>query len=326
MNILTALTIEEAGRAKLLLAAKVASMMGRKLEEGDWKEVYCKAKNIPDSGWSNLQIDVNYRGLGIELKMLRIPQLGAKSIRDICGTPRMHPAATRSIRIDNVNLPADEVMKDVLTQYSDLIEEHTNQVRDASPDGSADMRFGWLLWEDRLREFLYFEEAMTKPDPANYSATWNETPPRGNRKPSKSLWIFDKQSGAKRYSVTTSAGIKIQPYFDVPPPGDPNLLYFRVQSEPLDDDTVVLWVSAATAERLKGLLGSTDRQVVSDAVSRASRSSVRDTLADAADAGLAVPIQVSKEAFDILIEHWVAVSDEHRIQQLIEVLSSDPVA
>ena len=326
MNTLTALTIEEAGRAKLLLAAKVASMMGRKLEEGDWKEVYCKAKNIPDSGWSNLQIDVNYRGLGIELKMLRIPQLGAKSIRDICGTPRMHPAATRSIRIDNVNLPADEVMKDVLTQYSDLIEEHTNQVRDASPDGSADMRFGWLLWEDRLREFLYFEEAMTKPDPANYSATWNETPPRGNRKPSKSLWIFDKQSGAKRYSVTTSAGIKIQPYFDVPSPGDPNLLYFIVQSESLDDDTVVLWVSAATAERLKGLLGSTDRQVVSDAVSRASRSSVRDTLADAADAGLAVPIQVSKEAFDILIEHWVAVSDEHRIQQLIKVLSSDPVA
>ena len=326
MSASAALTIEEAARAKLLLAAKVASMMGRKLEEGDWKEVYCKAKNIPDSGWSNLQIDVNYRGLGIEIKMLRITQLGAKSIRDVCGTPRMHPAATRSIRIDDVNLPAGEVMKDVLTQYSDLIEEHTNQVRDASPDGSADMRFGWLLWEDQLREFLYFEEVMTKPDPAKYSATWNETPARGTRKASKSLWIFDKQTGAKRYSVTTSAGIKIQPYFDVPPPGDPNLLYFRVQSEPLNDDTVVLWVSAATAERLKGLLGSTDRQVVSDAVSRASTSSVRDTLADAADSGIAVPIQVSKEAFDILIEHWDAVSDEHRIQQLIEVLSSDSVA
>lgn len=325
MSTLAALTIEEGRRAKLLLAAKVASMMGRKLEEGDWKEVYCKAKNIPDSGWSNLQIDVNYRGLGVEIKMLRITQLGSKSIRDVCGTSRMHPAATRSIRIDDVDLPADEVMKDVLTQYSDLIEEHTNQVRDASADGSADMRFGWLLWEDQLREFLYFEEPMTKPNPANYSATWNETPARGARKGSKSLWIFDKQSGAKRYSVTTSAGIKIQPYFDVPPPGDPNLLFFRVQSEPLDNDTVVLWVSAATAERLKGLLGSTDRQVVSDAVSRASRSSVRDTLADTTDGSLAVPIQVSKEAFDILIEHWDAVSDEHRVQQLIEVLRSDPV-
>ena len=180
--------------------------------------------------------------------------------------------------------------------------------------------------QDQLREFLYFEEAMTKPDPAKYTATWNNTPARGTRKASKSLWIFDKQIGAKRYSVTTSAGIKIQPYFDVPPPGDPNLLYFRVQSEPLDDDTVVLWVSAATAERLKELLGSTDRQVVSDAVSRASRSSVPDTQADTADASLAVPIQVSKEAFDILIEHWETVNDDRRIQQLIEVLSSDPVA
>ena len=101
MSTLTALTTEEAGRAKLLLAAKVASMVGRKLEEGDWKEIYCKAKNIPDSGWSNLQIDVNYGGLGIELKILRITRLGAKAIKDICGTTRMHPAATRSIRIDD---------------------------------------------------------------------------------------------------------------------------------------------------------------------------------------------------------------------------------
>ena len=182
------------------------------------------------------------------------------------------------------------------------------------------------MWEDQLREFLYFEEAMTKPDPAKYSATWNDTPARETRKASKSLWIFDKQTGAKRYSVTTSAGIKIQPYFDVPPPGDPNLLYFRVQSEPLDDETVVLWVSTATAERLKGLLGSTDRQVVSDAVSRGSRCSVRDIQADTADASLAVPIQVSKEAFDILIEHWNGVSDDQRMQQLIEVLSSDSVS
>ena len=94
----------------------------------------------------------------------------------------------------------------------------------------------------------------------------------------------------------------------------------------MDDDTVALWVSAATAERLKWLLGSTDRQVVSDAVSRASRSSAPNTFAGAADASLAVPIHVSKEAFDILIEHWDAVSDEHRIQQLIEVLSSDSMA
>ena len=321
MSTLPALTSEEAERLKRLLAAKVASMMGRKLEEGDWSEVYCKAKDIPESGWSNLHIDVNHEGLGIEIKSLRITQLGKRSLKDVCGTTKMHPAATRSIRIDDVNLPAGEVMKDVLTQYSNLIEERTNRVKENSPDGSADMRIGWVLWEDELQEFLYFEEPMTKPDPANYSATWNETPPRGARKGSKSLWIYDRKTGTKRYSVTTSAGVKIQPYFDVPPPDDPDLLYFRVQSEPVNENTVVLWVSSVTANRLQVLLGSTDRETVSEAVTQAATYTTSNTPTATADSGFAVPIEVSKEAFDILIEHWNGVSDEDRIQQLIAALN-----
>ena len=195
MNTLPVFTTEEEQRGKLLLAAKVASMMGRKLEEGDWSEVYCKTKNIPEERWSNLRIDVNYNGLGVEFKMLRVPRLRGKSIKEVCGTSRMHPAATRSIRIVDTNLAAIDVMTDVLTQYSDLIEERTNQVRSKSPDGSADMRVGWLLWENCLREFLYFEEAMEKPDPADFTACWNETPAQGTRKASKSLWIFDRATG-----------------------------------------------------------------------------------------------------------------------------------
>ena len=81
MNTIPAFSEEEAKRIKIFLAAKVASMMGRKIEEGDWSEVYCKAKNIPDAGWSNLHIDVNHKGLGVEFKMLRIPQLRGKPIR-----------------------------------------------------------------------------------------------------------------------------------------------------------------------------------------------------------------------------------------------------
>ena len=54
MTTLRAFSILQARKAKVLLAAKVANMMGRKFEEGDWSEVYCKAKDIPDSGWSNL--------------------------------------------------------------------------------------------------------------------------------------------------------------------------------------------------------------------------------------------------------------------------------
>lgn len=320
MNALPVFTEEEKKRAKILLAAKVASMMGRKLEEGDWSEVYCKAKDIPENGWSNLHIDVDHNGLGIEFKMLRIAQLRGQPIKSVCGTTRMHPAATRSIRIEDTSRPANDVMVDVLSQYSALIDERTERVRQNSPDGTAEMRLGWLLWEDDLREFLYFEELMQKPNPNNYYAEWNETAARGARKPSKSLWIFDKSTNKKCYSVTTSAGIKIQPYFDVPPPNDPNLIYFRVQSERFDDDTIILWVAAATAAQLKDRLGSIDKEVVSNAVFEAAEKERHDEGFTIDDLQAAIPIYVSKEAFDLLISNWEAVSDDHRVQLLIQSL------
>ena len=72
MACLQAFTDEEKERAKRWLATQVAAMMGRKLEEGDWSHVYCRAKGIPEAKWSNLHIDVNYQGLGLEMKLLRI--------------------------------------------------------------------------------------------------------------------------------------------------------------------------------------------------------------------------------------------------------------
>jgi hypothetical protein len=226
MTALQAFTEEEEKRAKVFLATQVAAMMGRKLEEGDWSKVYCQAKNIPDGGWSNLHIDVNYKGLGLEMKLLRIPGLENRSLKSFCGTTLMHPAATRSIRIDDTNLAADVVMRSVFTQYAELIQSRTARVQEAAPGVTPDMRTGWLTWEDNLTEFLYFEEPMLAPNPDNYTAEWNITPAKGARKPSKSLWIYDKVTKQKRYSVTTSAGIKIQPYFDIPHPGDKNLYYF----------------------------------------------------------------------------------------------------
>ena len=320
MSTLPVFSLEESRRTKMLLAAKVVSMWGRKLEEGDWSEVYCKAKGIPDQAWSNLHIDVDYNGLGIEFKMLRITQLRDRSIKSICGTPLMHPAATRSIRIDNVELPANDVMKDVLNQYGNLIEERTQRVRDNNPAGTAEMRLGWLLWESSLREFLYFEEPMAKPNSDYYYAEWNETAARGIRKASKSLWIYEKATNKKRYSVTTTAGIKIQPYFDVPPPSDPNLAYFCVQSEPLNDDTIVLWVAAATAEQLNKRLGSINKEVVSQAVFEAARRGQKPDISLADNLHEAVPIQVTKEAFNLLLSQWEAVSDDHRVQLLIDSL------
>ena len=321
MRTLSVFSKEEIKRTKRLLAAKVVSMMGRKLEEGDWSEVYCEAKGIPEPNWSNLHIDVNHNGLGVEFKMRRINHLRGKSIKDVCGTSLMHPAATRSIRIDNVQLPANDVMDDVLGQYANLIEEHTQRVRDNNPAGGADMRLGWLLWEPSLREFLYFEEPMTKPNSDRYYAEWNETEPRGTRKASRSLWIYERATRMKKYSVTTSAGIKIQPYFDVPPPDDPNLAYFCVQSEPLDDDTIILWVAAVTAKQLEQRLGSINKEVVSQAVFEAAQRTQRGLVSPVNNMDAAIPIQVTKEAFGLLLDQWEAVSDEHRVQLLLQSLT-----
>lgn len=320
MPTLVAFTEVESQRAKLFLATHVATMMGRKLEEGDWSDVYCQAKAIPEAGWSNLHIDVNYNGLGLELKLLRMAQLNGKPLKSVCGTTQMHPAATRSIRIDDAALPADDVMQDVFAQYAALIGARTARVAEAAPGVPPDMRTGWLIWEDSLTEFLYFEEPMVAPNPELFYAEWSTTPARGARKGSKSLWVYEKNTNKKRYSVTTSAGIKIQPYFDVPSPTDANLYYFRVQSEPIGTDTVLLWVAAATAGGLEHRLGSLERDVVSAAIMEVlSQQTAPVPAADVLpDVAVAIPLTV--EAHERLTAAWDAVSDEHRAQLLLKAL------
>lgn len=311
---------QQQSSAKIHLATKVAHMMGRKLEEGDWGAVYCAAKGIPDGGWSNLNIDVNHQGLGVEHKLLRCSSLNGKPIKSVCGTTMMHPAATRSVRIENTRVPANDVMLDVFRQYAALIADRAKSVKAVCPNAEPDLRIGWLLWEDLLTEFLYFEQRLESPSSAQYYAQWNETPAKGARKSSKSLWIFDKETHKKRYSVTTSAGIKIQPYFDVPSPADPNLYYFRVQSEFIDDDTVKIWVAASTARAIRRVLGGLEKDRVSLAVIEAAR--VVASMSPPASLGqdMAQPILLSKEAFDIFQSTWEGVSDEHRAQLFLETL------
>jgi hypothetical protein len=321
MPTLRAFTDQEARQAKIFLATQVAAMMGRKLEEGDWSRVYCQAKSIPEAGWSNLHIDVNHNGLGLEMKLLRVPQLNGKPLKSVCGTTLMHPAATRSIRIDDTSIPANDVMRDVFSQYAELIRQRTSRVQSIAPETPPDMRTGWLIWEDALTEFLYFEEKMTPPNPDCYYAEWNETPARGVRKSSKSLWIYDRETNQKRYSVTTSAGIKIQPYFDVPPPSDPNLYYFRVQSEPVDAETICLWVSSSTAKAIRQRLGSLERDVVSCAIIDVLSREIIPAASTSPEDDLAVAIPITVEAHKRLMSSWEAVSDEHRAQLLLKALT-----
>ena len=319
---LRAFTGTELARAKVLLAAQVASMMGRKLEEGDWNTVYCRAKGFPEEGWSNLYIDVNYNGIGVEMKLLRARGSGNGTLKNVCGQTLMHPSATRSIRIRNTGGAAQEVMNEVFEQYGALIRQRTAHVWARTPKGvEVDMRTGWLIWEKNLVEFLYFEEPMRAPEPDRYFAEWHESVGRGMRKPSRSLWIYDRVTKQKRYSITTGAGIKIQPYFDVPPPSDENLYYFRVQSEPVGPDTVLLWVTTSTARELKERLGSLGRDVVSTAILDAARRGARTSVAVRDDEEPAISIAVSVEAHERLTEVLGGVNDEHRVQLLLRALS-----
>ncbi len=301
--------------------------MGRKLEEGDWSSVYCKAKGIPGRGWSNLYTDVIHEGLGVEMKLLRIANLNGKPLKSVCGTTLMHPAATRSIRIDDTSADPQQVMNSVFTQYAELIQQRRDRVESqAHPRTQIDMRIGWLIWENSLTEFLYFEEPMLPPDPAEYYAMWSITKAQGIRKPSKNLWIYNSETKKKRFSVTTSAGIKIQPYFDVPPPCDKHLYYFRVQSEPLNPDTILLWMTSCTANALREKLGSLDCEIVSAAVVKVLEKgegiipSAETNLED----DMAVPVPISATAHTKLMGAWDAVSDEHRARLLLKALKLDP--
>jgi hypothetical protein len=310
----SAFSAEEYQKVHRLLASKVALMMGRKFEEDDWAEIYCSAKNIPHRGWSNLNIDVMYNGLGVEHKMLKAKNI---TLKTLCGTRPMHPALTRSIRIPATN-DADEAMHDILSQYADLLEQRKQKLRELYPDFTLDMRTGWLLWQESLEEFMYFEEEMLSPNPNDYRAEWSEKASRGARKQSRNLWIFEKETGYKRYSVTTEAGAKIQPYFDIPPPNDPNLYLFRVQGEILESGFVRLWLSTSSYRDLQRLLGTTSSDLVSARILEISKQEQKTELD--ADGNLAQAILISQEAYTHLKETFEGVSDEHLIQLFIEQL------
>jgi hypothetical protein len=300
-------------KAHSLLASKVATMMGRKMEEGDWASVYCAAKNIPHTGWSNLNIDVCHAGLGVEHKMLCVKS--GKPMLEHCGMSLMHPSATRSIRIPATEGDPTDIAAQVLAQYADLIERRRQKVAETAGGIEPDMRVGWLLWQESLREFLYFEEEMLPPAPADYIAEWKESG-GGARKTSRNLWVYEKDTGRKRFSITTSAGAKIQPYFDVPPPNHSCLYYFCAQGEHLKGGLVRIWITPTTAILLKKILGSIDKETLSSAIIEASRefSGVEGEKAKGERIESAEPMIITEEAYSALTEAFNGVSDEHKIQ------------
>jgi hypothetical protein len=231
----------------------------------------------------------------------------------------MHPSATRSIRLPDSADP-DQVMREVLSQYADLIEQRRVKIKQDYPHSEPDMRTGWLLWQANLKEFLYFEEEMMAPNPENYFAEWKESG-GGSRKSSKNLWVYEKETGEKRFSVTTAAGAKIQPYFDVPPPNEPYLYFFRVQGEDLGNGFIRIWVREATERELRRLLGQLNPENLSEAIIRITAETGDTNTSLNLPLETAIPLVITSDAYQLLNASFPGVSDEHMIQLFIQQLS-----
>lgn len=319
---LPAFTAEQQIIAHELLATRVAFMMGRQFEEDDWAEVYCRAKGIQKRGWSNLKIDVMHGSFGVEHKRIRAKSKG--DIRDCCGKSIMHPSATRSIRVPPSTTDPAVAMRDVLTQYGELIQNRTEQVKLASGSAtSPDMRTGWLIWQDSLRQFLYFEEEWTIPNPDDYKAEWVQHAGGGARKPSTNLWVIEKQTDRKRYSITSDAGPKIQPYFDVPPVTDPNLYTFTVIGEAIRTGRIRVWITDSTHRDLKRLLGALTTESLSAAVMKTAGILKRLDPIEEARHEHAAPFEITVAAYQELTTALPGKNDDHCFQLLVQHLSQN---
>lgn len=255
-NYMTPFTHDELVHANALVQRLAVSLQGRKLEEGDWTEVYCRVKGAPIPGWSNLPFrDYIHNGVGVEFKLLCRPN----PIGDV-GRALMHPSATRTISFDESE-PAETAKLKVLSQWAAQIEQFEHRIAATSTTRQVDARWGVLLWSPDHRQFLYFEEKLDKPDPNNFTARWHDGRHRGNA--TRNLHIFDRVTGRKKFSCTLPRnGAKLQPYFTVPTVAQGAVLFELEQS-----DQVPLYITRALRERLSiDFPNHTDDEIIQELV------------------------------------------------------------
>ena len=243
-RIVHAFSEEEADLVQQMLTDLVRALRivpgGGKIEEEYWSYIYHKVRKAPVAGWSNLPMrDFCHAGLGVEFKLLK----RTSPLKDQ-GRRLMHPSATRRIDFDP-SLGAEACKTKVLTQFANQISAFRKRVAETAAGVTPDIRWGVFLWSPSLEEFLYFEEVMEEPNPDDFYAEFVEGQHRG--RPTRSLYIFEKETGVKRYSVTMpERGAKIQPYFDVPQVGR-GAYAFMVP----DDGFKSVWLNAETFEALQ---------------------------------------------------------------------------
>lgn len=298
----------ERQRAYKLIASKVATMGGRKLEEDDWNSVYLQAKQIPGSGWSNTDLDINHEGLGVESKLKKSTRQGG--VLSYCGETVMHPAGTRAVEPPPNGFGGgdpDEAAKFMIEEYANYIRRRKEEVRENAPNDEVDLRISLLMWEGDLSEFIYFErDWSTPPDPNDYYGEWHHHNRSGSRQSSTNLWIYRTSDDEKRYSVT-ERGIKVQPYIDVPEKDSDHLYHFVAQGETPGESTKTrVWVPPTLNSHLKMKLGSdVDGEELSDKIGEFAESVASgeiDLSADdeMEDISIAEPFDITQEAYSIL--------------------------
>lgn len=181
----------------------ISSIGLSKLEEEHWTDIYCKILGIDPQGFSNLfGKDIEYKDRVIEMKCIR---------KEYPFSPRiMHPALTRKVEEWNSSDPPEKSMRVVIDGYNQLI-------RDTF--GAKEARWGLLVYSNAYSHATYFEYPITTLNVNELTAQYNHSKRSGSRRATTNLWIF--QDGIKIMSVTSpSAGMKIQPYFNVPAKND----------------------------------------------------------------------------------------------------------
>lgn len=134
------------------------------------------------------------------------------------------------------------------------------------------------------------------------------------------LWVFDKATGHKRYSITTSAGAKIQPYFDVPPPNDPNVYLFTVIGEVIGVGMVRVWLTIATFRELKRVLGEFDTAKLSEFVLRKLEGVSASLTVREGNEPAAESVILTADAYLKLKAVFPGVNDNNSFQLFLEFL------
>ncbi len=161
---------------------------------------------------------------------------------------------------------------------------------------------------------------MIAPNPDDYFAEWNRREARGARKGSTNLWIYEKDTRQKKFSVTNEAGSKIQPYFDIPPASDPNLYILTVIGEYINLDEVRVWVTRSTIRELEHVIGSIDTDSISKLILDTTKKITSNKDALYLPSENVIPLVLKASAYAALTASLPGKSDEHCFQQLVHFL------